>query len=481
MLYKLFYTEVTKPPGLLTLGPSAAPTAAPTVLVATVAAILPSPATASSLSLPAAAGPLSSPAIASSLSLPAAAGLLSSPANAGPLSPLPPAIAGTSLLSADPDLLLAAASSSFLPVAALQTTVGTCPPSELPTHGPPVVVAAVHKRVTFSDEVDAALNATSAEGTAASDALGGGHIDWERRARVAEMRRAIFPPVAAAPPPPPPHAPRADVREVPAIAGPHPTLTLWDGISEQPIRFHTDQGSAFTVLREADCRMLGLNVVPVSAEYGLPSSLAQANGKDGLSVVGMVRLELHVPNTDTWLTVWAVVVDELFCAFLLGRNVMNVMDGVYGRSSVWDDGGRAMPEAQAGLSAFKATGATAKVCSAGRVMAPACEFDAGEASMRVLGEMWLPESLLLGSEGRRVASVQGVFVGSKDRSSAILFGTTIATANVDWSAAGLIGATRRATVTVDAVAAVSRGSRPQRVRSSRTRTPPFLRSELVCH
>jgi hypothetical protein len=397
-------------------------------------AILSSPVSADCRSSLAAAGPLLPPANASSLSPPAVAGPLSSPA-----------VAGTSLPSAGSDSLLVAASpSSFSPAAALQASADTCPPGERPAQEQPAVVAVVRKRGTFSDE--------------AVEAVGGGRVDWERRARVAEMRRATFPPVAAAPPTPP--LPRVDVRDVPSVAGPHPTLMLWDGITERPIRFHTDQGSAFTVLREADCHMLGLNVVPVTAESGLPPSLAQANGKEGLSVVGMVRLELHVPNTDTWMTVWAVVVDELFCPFLLGRNVMNVMDGVYGRSSVWDDGGHAMPQAQAGLSAFKATGATAKVCAVGRVMAPACAFDAGEASLHVLGEMWLPQALLSGPEGR-VAAVQGVFVGSKDRNSSILLGTTIATATVDWSPAGLVGVTRRATVTVDAVAAVSRGSRPQ--------------------
>jgi hypothetical protein len=120
------------------------------------------------------------------------------------------------------------------------------------------------------------------------------------------------------------------------------------------------------------------------------------------------------------------------------------MDEAYGHSSVWDDGGRAMPAAQAGLAALKPTGATAKVSSVGRVMAPACEFAAGEASMRVLGEMWLPEQQLSSPEGR-VASLQGIFVGSStsERGAAILFGTTIATATVDWSASGSVGALRR--------------------------------------
>ncbi len=45
----------------------------------------------------------------------------------------------------------------------------------------------------------------------------------------------------------------------------------------------------------------------------------------------MVRLRLNVPNKDLWLGVTAVVVDQLFCAFLLGRNVMNAMDEAYGR------------------------------------------------------------------------------------------------------------------------------------------------------
>ena len=92
----------------------------------------------------------------------------------------------------------------------------------------------------------------------------------------------------------------------------------------------------------------------------------------GLQVIGMVQLKLHFPNTDVWLKVTAVVVDMLFCAFLLGRNVMNAMDEAYGRSSVWDEGGRAMPAAQAALASLKTTGATAKVTSVGRVMAPAC-------------------------------------------------------------------------------------------------------------
>jgi hypothetical protein len=287
--------------------------------------------------------------------------------------------------------------------------------------------------------------------------------NWERRERVAAMHRATFP--EPLPWTPLPRAPLAsvNVREVPPVAGPHPTLSLWEGISKRPIRFHTDQGSAFTVLREAEVRAEGLLLEPVSDESGLPLSLMQADGQgSGLRVVGMVRLELHVPNTDLWLKVTAVVVDTLFCAFLLGRNVMNAMDEAYGRASVWDDGGRAMPAAQAGLAALKTSGATAKVTSVGRVMAPACEFDVAEASFRVLGEMWLPESLLSVAEGR-VAKVQGFFTGlsGSERKAAILMGSTIATANVDWSLSGLVGSLRRATVVVDAVAAISRGQRPQ--------------------
>jgi hypothetical protein len=296
-----------------------------------------------------------------------------------------------------------------------------------------------------------ALTWGSSEGTT-------GGIDSARRDRVAAMHQATFPATQQ-----PSVVTTPQVTEVPPVAGPHPTLALWDGISEQSIRFHTDQGSAFTVLREADVRELGLILEPLSKESGLPSTLMQADGQEsGLHVVGMVRLHLNVPNTDLWLGVTAVVVDQLFCAFLLGRNVMNAMDEAYGRSSVWDDGGRAMPAAQAGLASLKPTGATAKVTSVGRVMAPACEFESAEASFRVLGEMWLPESLLSTAEGR-VAAVQGFFTGSSssERSAAILLGTTIATANVDWSTSGLVGSLRRATMVVDAVAAVSRGHRPQ--------------------
>jgi hypothetical protein len=315
--------------------------------------------------------------------------------------------------------------------------------------------------------------------------------NWERRARVAAMHRTTFPaPFSSLPAAAVPRAPSAweqeqtlfdaaererfatlrrapdspaDVREVPPIAGPHPTLTLWEGVSERPMKFHTDQGSAFTVLREAEVRSMGLVLEAVTAESGLPSTLMQADGQGaGLQVVGMVQLKLHVPNTDVWLKVTAVVVDMLFCAFLLGRNVMNAMDEAYGRSSVWDEGGRAMPAAQAALASLKTMGATAKVTSVGRVMAPACEFEAGEASLRVLGEMWLPESLLSSVEGR-VAKAQGFFLGSSasKRDAAILLGATIATAEVDWSPSGLVGSMRRATVVVDAVAGVARGHRPQ--------------------
>jgi hypothetical protein len=311
-------------------------------------------------------------------------------------------------------------------------------------------------------------------------------VDFERRARVAKMRRTAFAsvqtanaslPRAGAPPAATvaavegqlhkesgknaaPSQQPGMVREVPAVAGPHPRLTLWDAISESPICFHTDQGSAFTVLREADARASGLKLEPVSGESGLPSSLRQADGQEsGLRVVGMVRLQLHVPNMDLWLGVTAVVVDQLFCAFLLGRNVMNAMDEAYGRSSVWDSAGRAMPEAQAGLSAFKPIGTTAKVTSAGRVVAPACPFDVGEASLKVLGEMWLPEHLL-GAGASRVATIQGMFLGTSVRNSAVLLGSMIATATVDW-ASPAAGALRRATIVVDAVAAVARGARPE--------------------
>lgn len=247
------------------------------------------------------------------------------------------------------------------------------------------------------------------------------------------------------------------VKEVPPVAGPHPTLVLFDDISEQSIRFHTDQGSAFTVLREADVRGLGLVLEPVSEESGLPTSLMQADGQpSGLTVVGMVRLRLNVPNKDVWLGVTAVVVDQLFCAFLLGRNVMNAMDEAYGRSSVWDDGGRAMPDTQKGLDDFRPVTATIKVTSVGSVFAPQCECDQGEARLGILAEMWLPERLLCTAEGR-VASVQGIFVGSTTRTSPLLLGSTIANANVDWTAQGKRGFLRRATVTVDGVAAVSRG------------------------
>ncbi len=444
------------------MGPSTA------VLAAVVSV---SPAAAGTLFPSAAVGPL----------LPAIAGPVLPSAVAGPL--LPSAAAESVLLSAVAGPLLPSAVVDSLPAAAglLPGAAGPSPAVAGPyrpsasagTLEPPTIAAIPSQGAeatapndnSLSPVVDVTAPSPLTSHTAASSAPRGsgqgqtGLINFARRARVAAMHQASFPkePVAAVVDAPP------RVKEVPPVAGPHPTLSLWEGISQQTIRFHTDQGSAFTVLREAEARGLGLTLEAVTEESGLPSSLMQADGQgSGLQVVGMVRLRLHVPSTDLWLGVTAVVVDQLFCAFLLGRNVMNAMDEAYGRSSVWDDGGRAMPAAQAGLAALKSSGATAKVTSVGRVMAPACDFDAGEAQFKVLGEMWLPEDLLSNAEGR-VATVQGFFTGATclERKGAILMGCTITTATLDWSTSGLVGTVRRATVVVDAVAAVSRGHRPQ--------------------
>ncbi len=120
-----------------------------------------------------------------------------------------------------------------------------------------------------------------------------------------------------------------------------------------------------------------------------------------------------------------------------------------------------MPDVQKRLTDFRTEGtSTIKVTSVGRVFAPQCECEEGEARLGILGEMWLPESLLCTTEGR-AASVQGMFVGSTTRTSPLLFGSTIANANVDWTAQGKRGSLRRATVTVDGVAAISKGRAQQ--------------------
>jgi hypothetical protein len=150
--------------------------------------------------------------------------------------------------------------------------------TELPHDEP--IIAPSGRNVSVSDPleeepvatIERVIRSRNAELESGDVLLASERTNWERRERVAAMHHATFPAAQTLPPAAAVHMSpaSANVREVPPIAGPHPTLTLWEGISASPIRFHTDQGSAFTVLREAEVRTMGLLLEAVSDESGSP-------------------------------------------------------------------------------------------------------------------------------------------------------------------------------------------------------------------
>jgi hypothetical protein len=73
---------------------------------------------------------------------------------------------------------------------------------------------------------------------------------------------------------------------------------------------------------------------------GEPRSVELADGGTTMDISSAVQLTLVVPGRETGVRVRGLVVDNLFVPWLMGQNVIDMFDVVYGRPPLWVQGGR---------------------------------------------------------------------------------------------------------------------------------------------
>ncbi len=226
---------------------------------------------------------------------------------------------------------------------------------------------------------------------------------------------------------------------MPTVADAHPSIALVvEGVTV-PVLFHTDSGSAFTLLTAAQAALMALPLVERGKVPGAPSHLGQADGASLMPVLGGVRLRIHVPNAQCAVEVWALVVEELFCSALLGRNVLEAVDAHLGTPSVWSEGPDMRPIPTAALHGELTALATSK----GRQVFAAQDVairTAAADQLHTSAYFWMAEAALR-SGGSRVAVIQGQFFPSAQVATAMA-AATVVSARVDWDTAAVKGRRR---------------------------------------
>jgi hypothetical protein len=233
---------------------------------------------------------------------------------------------------------------------------------------------------------------------------------------------------------------KTEVKEqvAPSVAVPQCDLRLFDLNSNQYLAFFTDTGSSWTILREDEARMRGLNVVPWEPELdlGIPAELPLGDSTKHLQVVGICQLRLEV-HGDRAIVVNAAVTSTLFCPCILGRNVLNMMDELYCPSAVRCDNGEFVPEEL--LPILSECEGGYKSYLVGNVTVPRTTATHSRIEQQVKLEARIPEEELM-FHGRRVSDIDGIFTPGHDLNSGpqARAANAVVSGKVDWGDAGLV-------------------------------------------
>ena len=243
--------------------------------------------------------------------------------------------------------------------------------------------------------------------------------------------------------------------KVPTVAtGPAPMVRLVVQEAGGPLDAGIDSGSQVASMTEAFCVSNGFIMAPITSSD--PPGLSLADGDKGtvMRILGVVTLHICVPGTKVVLVVRVMVVRNQFTPFLLGRNVMNVIDEVYGRPSVWMSDGRtaSLNESEAQRLREGVAVTLEKHFMAG---------DAGEGkdvsySQGARLVFYVSQEHLVDSAGLRLNELQG-FLDHEQQLTSVLVPAAAVTAVVDWSEAGKRGNLRKVVLVADLQAAVGGG------------------------
>jgi hypothetical protein len=235
--------------------------------------------------------------------------------------------------------------------------------------------------------------------------------------------------------------------EVPTVApGSAPICGLYVEEAGRILTASPDGGSAVALMTE-DFRVAnGFSLLPVSVSE--PEVLGQAEGdkKTSIRTLGVVLLHIHVPGTETVLAVRVLVVERLFTPFLLGRNVMDVIDEVYGRPSVWTSNDKEVSMAKAAYAKLQQG---VPVVLEGDLVSGVASVGKDLAHSQVHRLVFsVEEHDLVDVAGLRVEQIAGFLDHDGQRSSALVPAAAV-TAVVDWSDAGKLGSRRKVAVVAD--------------------------------
>jgi hypothetical protein len=222
--------------------------------------------------------------------------------------------------------------------------------------------------------------------------------------------------------------------------------------SQQPLTWHKDDGSAYTIASHAAARH-HLRVEPWAAETGLPSELPIADGSTSIKVVGVTRVELTVPGHNKAVGVTVAVVDAMFCDFLLGRNALQMMEDLVLPTAVFC--GHQCVDAAAVSATAAGTDGGAKAYLEAAFCAAKTTAQTTRVEVPAKAYFLIPETALV-VDGKRVTSLSGMFAPDRviSTTNTVAAACAAVEATVDWSDSGKHGSCRRVSFLTELVAVV---------------------------
>ena len=227
--------------------------------------------------------------------------------------------------------------------------------------------------------------------------------------------------------------------QAPPVLAVHPSITLFDEHSGRLLVWHTDDGSAVTIVSQAAAVRGGFAVRPRPAD--MPAFLSTADGASRMQVVGAVAFQLRLPGQPTAVKFDAAVVESLFVDHLLGRNVLCTIRRALGADAILSTEAGPVPDAALPAASVAALcPAAGFLCRTSVQVRPPKGFSApGVSAVQLMVDAFceVPEAALrVGNT--RATRVQATFVPFRHpRGARALPAAALVTGTVDWSAAGV--------------------------------------------
>jgi hypothetical protein len=243
--------------------------------------------------------------------------------------------------------------------------------------------------------------------------------------------------------------------KAPTVSKPMVKIDLWVRELDNLVGFSHDSGAAATLISAEYARNLGLSVLPIQKAGLDESPFVQADGKSRMELTGAVQWTIMIPGRNKGIRVWALVVDQLFCPALLGRNVIELMDIEYGGAAAWTSGGDQMAPAILASLEEAVNEEAVRAESSWRVPTTYKDLSSIESLLRAA--FWVEEDKLLQGDNDRVSQIQGIFTPSKTTMrSNVTAAHSVSTGTVDWKTPARDGK-RKVTVPVQVVMGKSKG------------------------